>query len=1195
MKINIHTEFMKNQVGAATMKPDKGFDVIQTLDGTALHFSIAKGEGVLRLTHESKSRTGWQQSDLSTRVSKDWHNKVPLAKDFAISQNNHNSKKLLFDMVMVISVDDEDYLYVSLGNDVGSATALAKNLTWTKVAWPAGPKPSQVSVSDVFIYNSTYVDNDTDESNTSSTIFADLVAPSSVNHLLDRYWIDTSDPSKPAWSPNPIPLDISSQGHVSCAGSRLNSFNDGCGGIYTFGQLKGDQTLMYAPQHDQTDYTAPGDPIYFNFPQGATTIASQPLNDGSGATNLFLAAPGAVYIYEAALQQDTQNQDGTITKPNPVPVYQAQNTVESGLLANVTDMIVNTLNNRTVVWCRNTDAKLFYISCPVGKESTAKWSRPLPICSEVDEFAFYLNANASNNVVFTANYAKASLGRLTQNPVSTVWHETDVLLPTSDYTAMSQQPTYTTQIKITDDNGLPMPHASVTITATNQMRATINNAVHLLEGGQPLSVAANSSGGIDFVEFLNNSMDGSCFQVTASDGTVTHVKPMTKAYSTLSGIKDVKTLKAVHIPNEQGTPPKPMVNGASDANLQDTVTAIGNLMTATTSLPENGGKATPSKQLSAQMQLHDQSILGGIVSFFGDLLRAAEHAAESVAAGVVGFIESAADGFYYLTVKLGGILYTAALDCISAVSRATQFVFKQIEVLVDELIAWLGFLFMWPDIVFTHKVLRGVFVNYIKHVQTDGLQSIKTNLDKMFNGLAGKVDSYINKNGPPPEIQNAIKASKTLGDQVQQGPSSSSYHASSPQAHWGINQFHNNASSADSSHDFTDPTESVLEKLIDDFETAIGSEVQDLDNLISQIRTTIIEKIATLKPLEAALQVLAILAEFLLKSGEVLFDAVIGVAEILMSAATDLLTVTIEIPVISNLYEKFAGEKLSFLDVACLICAVPVTVVYKAIKRKAPFSSTDPAASAIVTATSWAQVRTALGTATSSTNNKTPAPLQQRNNTLDISPSDEVVKILTFSFDIAACIGAVAVDFLTVIKALESEGQADWANPKIFSVLNIVAWLIYASPNITSAFTPLELPRDAFESGAWVGYTNGAISLLAAAKVVIDNAFVMKGGPWPNSIRQKYMTTASPWVDCAINFFWVIPALGGMFYMDVKKPSNWLALGGNVSFDFGGVLSPGTLDEEPATKTAFVAAIALANQIYGRCMLASGICLILDE
>jgi hypothetical protein len=313
-----------------------------------------------------------------------------------------------------------------------------------------------------------------------------------------------------------------------------------------------------------------------------------------------------------------------------------------------------------------------------------------------------------------------------------------------------------------------------------------------------------------------------------------------------------------------------------------------------------------------------------------------------------------------------------------------------------------------------------------------------------------------------------------------------------------------------------------------------------------------------------------------------------------MSAATSLLTVKIEIPVISALYEDVAGEKLTFLDVACLICAVPITIVYKAVKHKAPFSDSDPAATAIVTATSWGQVRTALGTATSTSSNKTPAHLQ-RSQAVDISPPEEIVKILTFSFDIAACIGAVAVDFLSVIKGLESEGKADWANPKIFSVLNIVAWLVYASPNITSAFTPLELPKDAFTSGAWVSYANGVCSLLAAAKVLIDNAFVIKGGPWPNSLRQQYMTEASPWVDCALNFFWVVPALGGMFYMDVSKPSNWLAVAGNVSFDFGGVLTPGTLDEEPATKTAFVASIALANQIYGRCMLASGILLILDE
>src|SRR5207253_5340602 len=74
----------------------------------------------------------------------------------------------------------------------------------------------------------------------------------------------------------------------------------------------------------------------------------------------------------------------------------------------------------------------------------------------------------------------------------------------------------------------------------------------------------------------------------------------------------------------------------------------------------------------------------------------------------------------------------------------------------------------------------------------------------------------------------------------------------------------------------------------------------------------------------------------------------------------DLLTASIRIPVISTLYHDLTGEDLSFLDVICLIAAIPATIVHKAIAGAPPFPKGDAFTNNLLGAKSFADVKSAF-------------------------------------------------------------------------------------------------------------------------------------------------------------------------------------------------------------------------------------------
>lgn len=121
---------------------------------------------------------------------------------------------------------------------------------------------------------------------------------------------------------------------------------------------------------------------------------------------------------------------------------------------------------------------------------------------------------------------------------------------------------------------------------------------------------------------------------------------------------------------------------------------------------------SPNSQLELHTQpaaAHGQMLTSGFRAY---LIGAADLFTSSISAAMKSLVFKVVNGVNEVWVQVGDIVYRALLDCVAAVARAAEWVFDKIKVLAEDLIAFLGFLFQWKDIIRT----KGVIKNLLKQL-----------------------------------------------------------------------------------------------------------------------------------------------------------------------------------------------------------------------------------------------------------------------------------------------------------------------------------------------------------------------------------------------------------------------------------------------------------------------------------------------
>ena len=1151
MKITTQTELMQNQKHAVVMAPDLAFKALQSQDGDALFFSIGT-DNVCYLTREvDQDSTGWNKLDLSSGLSAQHGGAAVTAKTFAVAQN---AQTLGIDLALVVTVTGQDYLYLALGH-ANTDAAWANGVTWTAAPFDAGTAPAPLTIADVLVMNMSVAGGTGGVEN----IFVDILrTPGDPLGLLDRYYIAPG--GSPQWNLHKLAIDLAAGSIVSCLGQRIG---DPVPGIYTFGTIGTEQELIFAPQYNYFQPSIAPSPARLTRPAGATAIASA-LNS-AGDSNLFVAATGGLYLFAPANQHDQAT---------------AVQILPTGLITGASELTASSAGGRTAVWWVNPQGNLMYTMCAEGSEATpSAWSAPVPILLTPEKFAFYLNLGAGSNVLF-ANVNGQNLVRLSQDPVTTGWQQSSILLPPTAPGDIITYDSYTTQVQVTDDNGIGAANAVLTVTATSPVSVYLNDVYYLLSPTVPVQVSTDVTGALTVIQ-ETQSLAGVCLHLLlAGDAAATaDVNPLSTPLAILGTVHTGNDLAAVRVTNADGSQQPLVPSSVSGTDKDAAAQAIVQFVKIGGGLPQDGSRQQAAARVAqvahaAAAPAWGLSFAGGGLTYHGPdagphaaAPRAAAAAASSAIAMAAGdffqwaeqvytdvssFVVQSVDGAFHFLVTVAGQAYDVVLDCLAAVMHAAELVFSKIMVFLDDLIKWLGFVFEWSDILRTHRVMKNIFTQYADKAIA-GLGTLGTDLQNGFTSATDYIKAWtgIPANAP---------AGLSSGVDGLTGSSQPAPGLNTAQSNWGLYHLKSNATNASfspPSTGFSGDLQSILQPLIN----ALALEQAVMQTASNHFQNNIIAKIHDLSLTQIIEGVFAIITDALLESVENVLLAAVEVFAALLKGVLDLLTTTIDFPVISSVYQSVTGDNLSLLDLICLVAAIPATIGYKLAAGAAPFPD-DATTTALINASGWAGLQQICGTSTA-----------QAHLAGAIAPRADTESVFSTLGKVSAIFALIGGLSLSVLSPLNQKLPA--LSPAL-GVLIAIAYLPYVSPDIIEQVQ---------NESTWWAVMNGVVTDVMICKVFTD-AFMGCEGIADKS--QPPWEEVSAWLDYAGNLVWQVPTSGALF--DNDSPVGALNFVGGTSFDLNGCMSPVLYYLKDGPEPPWQEAVGLAatlNVLYGLATIAA--------
>ena len=294
---------------------------------------------------------------------------------------------------------------------------------------------------------------------------------------------------------------------------------------------------------------------------------------------------------------------------------------------------------------------------------------------------------------------------------------------------------------------------------------------------------------------------------------------------------------------------------------------------------------------------------------------------------VVDYVIHFAQDAWHFIVQIGDSIYHAILDTVHTVMNAVEYVFNTIKVKSEELVQWLGFIFSWDDIKRTHKVLHYVMRSKAQSF-IDSIDVYEKSMDNLFDDLENKVNDWAGVTDPRQTLgshKQAVNAKKSAAG------------ADSPQSNWAVHHTQSGVGVAQTKTKLQAADVSGLNKVFEELEAFVTDEVEIIKAAVQQIKVQVIDQIDNLTPVQAVKMILGIAAALGLKTAKNLIGKLLELFKVIAQGVLNALDAPLSILILSPLYKQITGSELSFLDLVCLIAAIPGTIIFKLANGYAPF------------------------------------------------------------------------------------------------------------------------------------------------------------------------------------------------------------------------------------------------------------------
>ncbi|GHH40256.1 Ig-like domain-containing protein [Lentzea cavernae] len=905
MPVNAHSQLMPNHVPGTPLAAQRRVRAVRSATDSPLLFSLDTN-GKLTLTLPSSTSTsGWEQLDLTASVATGGElGATPVVQSFAVSQDADGTTWLVVAAGATAGGDSLVYVSDALSNTESTSdwAALGASLSGRKI--PAG-----LTVTDIEVGGGT------------------RGAPFTVLACRDRQGQVEYHQINPAagadWSSMPLPLP---QNATTCLSVSIGHHAKLGSGVYSLFQLGVKRSLVFSSVPKIVRGRTVVEAVDLDLPDGFTASTITALATQDGTTDLYVGGDG-VCRYSAASQRTSH--------------LAPEKLIGGDRLTAVRDLVVATDQQAGQIglWAIDSSDELVYVEGTADGKGYA-WQHPLLLETEVTALAAYRTrtdpGQRRSAAAMAVGGSDGGFRLVVKDPQAGLWqHQTVALHTTSEFVTLQ---TYTTRVVVTDASGNPLAQREVTITPDHDRAALLNGRYYALRAGTPKIGTTDANGVLTIVaETADLTAPVYTFEVEGQEPVTVDPAEDTKAA--------LRDLSGASIGSAVRSDGKPLFETPPDAGTCDkAATAVGALMTAHDQLA-SGEQPQFASGVAAQ-GVGDWLEVGA-----GDLLAALR----GDPSGLKDFVlhpPSELVQAWQLVVQVGDLLWSCVLTAVHEAVAAIDWVLRNtLGITLEDLVAWLGFLFSWDDVLANHRVLAKTVSLSFDRMVLDLAES-KKSVDEMFGAVREKfVDGAL-----VVDTSSDIFAAR-VGRQGSQPSEEHSAALNKPQTGWGQHQFSTNLGSAEPGAFVPTDLGSVL-TMAGEEELAILRQVGDqlsalfgdglADRTMGEIFTAIAEIIG--------LAVVDTLENTVL--------TVIDVGIVLIETVRTILTTRWDIPVLTPLYENVIcggdGSELTLLDLVCLLAAIPATLVGKVVLGHNLF--TDRQIAAVERAEDWDGLIRAMST-----------------------------------------------------------------------------------------------------------------------------------------------------------------------------------------------------------------------------------------
>ncbi|KAF5539997.1 hypothetical protein FMEXI_8647 [Fusarium mexicanum] len=947
-RLTASSELIQNYVQGEIVSPTDKFESLQTSEGHTILFSCDTS-GVFHAIEEQSgnSHTGWKTHDLSTVVLRShFPDDVTSAKvrTFDVGQSALDGT---IGLMMAVSLDDTDHLFISLGNSSESSSWVDAP-TWINVPFDAANEQLENLIITGTMFAETmggvqYLVVDIDRSG----ITADP-------HI-SRYHIDPSRSSGQYWVKHDVTVDISAGRYQSAVGRVSGKPVDG---IYTAGYAGGSAQLIYEPIINWYG-GGPATPITLQTPGRVIPSAIATTRNEEGSSDLYVIAGSTLYRFAA----DEQEGD-----------FEPTALVTSDVIAQTDTLRAMNHDGVTTLWGRTGSDEVYYISCETSQLYDSKaWKPPVPLLSEVERMSTYINRVDGGNTIFTAGNGR--LQKIVQDDPDTggLWRSQNIMLASPPDEKSTSFKSYTTTIHITQkDAELPASNTTVRLSAHSRIPVYINGLYYVISPA-PIQISTDAGGSLTIID-TTEGLNAAVLTVSVEDDPAITINPMRNSMDKLTSLNSTSKLRDAQFPSTTvaggvvGSPDythlvDPSVN---DDDVSNVANHLDVLSQASAMLESPGTKSLSAKNHRAITIPHTttlfsfEDLFNGLVGDFedwagkladtigslaGDVWSWMKHNAEALGQ----LVKDAATGTLHFFAQIGDSVYHAVLDTMHAIAGAAEWIYKKIKTGIQDLLGFLEMLFEWDDIRRSKDVIHNAFKLWMQH-QVDYLPKAKDALDQNIDAFKQGLTEWTQNTDTSAFgglSQNPI--SQNTEDPNKDQTSGSKLFATHYQNHANEVQYIGGC-----------PEVGSVEDLINDLLAVISQEGAVLDDTFNQL-TTLAQDLSSLSAQDALKRAAAILLGAAFSSVQVVVDALLNVLYKVSETVLTILDAPIRVPIISDILDAvFPNFKmLSFLDLICWIAAMGFTVVHKIIEGSVPFPKDNVYVQDIISAGTWEQLEDA--------------------------------------------------------------------------------------------------------------------------------------------------------------------------------------------------------------------------------------------